>query len=358
MPNFDYGNARIRAMKTRLLSRRELDDLAGEESINGLISALTKTAYRKPVESALTRTSGLDCVTESLHNDLLFALGKVGKFFDGQAGEMVAIVLRRYDINNLKGILRGLSKNVKANEIKSTLIPVGELNASLLDELVQSPDPRAAIDLMAMMGLRFAQPLLKLRAEHPGASTVEMELAIDLWFFRETFQYMENLRRAGKVLLEAIQLEADLINLASILRFVNLPEERKLLNEWLHIDKFEELLVGPGKLSFGILTHAARQDTIEATSEIFTDTLYGPALKAGLKKFAESALLSDIEKQLMRFRLVWMSGQIIKDPLGIGVLLGYCALKTNEINNIRWIAHSINMGLNANAIRLELEYPP
>lgn len=358
MPNFDYGNARIRAIKARLLSSRDLVDLAGAESINGLISALTKTAYRKPVETALTRSSGLDCVTESLHNDLISALGIVGKFFDGQAGELVAIVLRRYDIDNLKGILRGLSKNIEPKEILSTTMPVGELKTSILDELVRSPDPRAAIDLMAVMGLSFAQPILKLRSEHPGAGIAEMELVLDRWFFQETFHYLEIIRGAGKVLLDAMQLEADLINLGTMVRFVNLPEERKLLQEWLHIDNFQGLLVGPGKLSFRLLTQAAEQDAIEAAIEVLTETLYGPSLTAGFNKFAESALLSDIERQLMHFRLARMSGQITKDPLGIGVLLGYLALKTNEINNIRWIAHGINLGLEADAIRRELEYPP
>lgn len=358
MSDFDYGNARIRAIKTRLLSRRDLDALAGAESINGLISALTNTAYRKPVESALTRSSGMDCVTESLHNDLVSGLGKVGNFFGGQAGDMVAVVLRRYDIENIKGILRGLNKNIAPNEILSTTIPVGELSTSILDQLVQSPDPRAAIDLLAVMGFSFAQPVLKLRSEHPGAGISEMELALDCWFFDETFQYLENIRRDGEVLLDAMQVEADLINLGTMFRFVNLPEERQLLQEWLHIDNYGKLLVGPGKLSFEMLTQAADQDTTEAAVEVFSETLYGPSLEDGFIKFAKSALLSDIERQLIHFRLARIAGQITKDPLGIGVLLGYIALKTNEINNIRWIAHGINLGLQADAIRSEMEYPP
>ena len=356
MPNFDYGNARLRARKSRLLSQRELDSLVGAESLNGLISVLIKTAYRKPVETALTRTSGLDCITESLHYDLLSAFGKVSNYYDGQAGELVAIVLRRYDLHNIKGIIRGLSKNVEANEIMTTLMPVGELDTNILAELVRSSDPRTAIDLMAMMGLIFSQPLIKLRSERPGATIAEMELALDRWFFQETFHYLENVPRDGKVLLDAMQFEADLINIFTMLRFVSLPGERRHLHEWLHNEDFDALLVGPGRLPFAVLNRSSQQDTVAAAVEIIDQTLYGPALKAGVSKFAKSSLLSDIEKQLKRFRLEWMSAQIAKDPLGIGVLLGYIALKTNEVNNIRWIAHGINLGLSADAIRSELEY--
>jgi vacuolar-type H+-ATPase subunit C/Vma6 len=41
--------------------------------------------------------------------------------------------------------------------------------------------------------------------------------------------------------------------------------------------------------------------------------------------------------------------------LGIGVVLGYIAIKTNEVSNIRWIAHGIDLGLKAETIRNELE---
>ena len=116
MSGYEYGNARLRAMKSRLLPRRELDALAETGSPQGLIAALTKTAYRKSVETALTRASGMDCIAEALRYDLINTLGKVQNFFDGQAGEMAAIILRTYDIHNLKAILRGLSKQVAAGE--------------------------------------------------------------------------------------------------------------------------------------------------------------------------------------------------------------------------------------------------
>jgi vacuolar-type H+-ATPase subunit C/Vma6 len=53
-----------------------------------------------------------------------------------------------------------------------------------------------------------------------------------------------------------------------------------------------------------------------------------------------------------------MIGLIARDPLGIGVVLGYVALKENEVNNIHWIAQGINIGLKADVIREEVEFLP
>jgi vacuolar-type H+-ATPase subunit C/Vma6 len=75
-----------------------------------------------------------------------------------------------------------------------------------------------------------------------------------------------------------------------------------------------------------------------------------------MRKYAESARLSDFEKQLTQFRLNWMSRQIANDPLGIGVLLGYLALKVNEVSNIRWIVQAIRLELKADAIRSEMVF--
>jgi V/A-type H+-transporting ATPase subunit C len=356
MSGYDYGNARLHAQKSYLLSQRELGNLAAAGSLQGLIAALIKTAYRKPIETALTRTSGLDCISESLHYDLLDTLAKVRGYYQGRAAQTVSLLLRRYDIHNLKAILRGLGRHATTDEILSTMIPVGELPDPILAELARSPDPRAAIDLLAAMGLKPAEPLLKLRLEHPGAGTAGMELALDRWYYQDTFSQIQNPSDEEKSLQVALQIEADLANLLTMLRFVQVPGEQKFLQEWMHIEQFTGLLVGPGKLSFTLLNDAAGQSSVQAAVELLADTFYQAPLREGFHRYAQSGLLSDIEKQLKSFHLAWLTSQLLKDPLGIGVLLGYVALKTNEVNNLRWIGHGINLGLPAETIRAEMEY--
>ena len=183
-----------------------------------------------------------------------------------------------------------------------------------------------------------------------------MELALERWFYRDAFQTLANMRPAGKVLLSAFQLDADLTNLLIALRFVQAPGEHKFLSEWLHIEKFEHLFVGPGRLSPALLHRVVSQDLMDAAVETLAGTPYKVPLQAGLRAYASSALLSEFEKQLNRFRLTWMVRQITRDPLGIGVVLGYLALKINEVNNLRWIAQGIQLGLTKSAILAELEY--
>jgi vacuolar-type H+-ATPase subunit C/Vma6 len=355
MADYDYGNARLHVMKSRLLSRRELDALAETGSLQGLIAALTKTVYQKSVEAALTRAAGMQCIDEALRSDLVNTVGKIRGFYMESAGKMVAIALRTYDIHNLKAILRGLSNNVPAGDILTVLLPVGELSMSTLRELAQLNNPRQAIDLLGSMGLAFAWPLLNIRAEFPGAESFEMELAFDKWYYEEARQTLRSETDMAAPLSYALALEADLTNVLTVLRFAQIPRERDLLRDRLGTDEIKSLFIGPGRLPFELLANASRQETVQTAIETLSGTLLEPALRVGLEMYAHSNRLSDIERKLMHYRLEWMAGQITKDPLGIGVVLGYVALKVNEVGNIRWITQGINLGLKADAIRAELE---
>jgi vacuolar-type H+-ATPase subunit C/Vma6 len=355
MADYDYGNARLHVMKSRLLPRSELDVLAEAGSLEGLIVALTKTGYQKSVEAALTRASGMQCIDEALRNDLANTVGKIGGFFKEGAGRMVAIILRTYDIHNLKAILRGLSKNVPAGDILSVLLPLGELKMSTLRNLARLNSPREAIDFLASMGFSFAWPLLNMRAEVPGAETFEMELALDKWYYEEARQTLRSETGMVDALSSALAFDADLANILTVLRFALYPHERDLLHERLGTEDIKHLFVGPGHIPCEILTNAYRQDTVASAIDALSESFFGPVLRAGLEVYSRSNRLSDIERQLKHHRLQWMAGQIKKDPLGIGVVLGYVALKVNEVGNIRWITQGINLGLKAHAIRAGLE---
>jgi len=207
------------------------------------------------------------------------------------------------------------------------------------------------------LGSPLAQPLLDLRAERAGIGVPEMEIALDHWYFQKSFLMVRRNPRSTRVLLSALRLEADVINLLTALRFAHAPGERKFLQEWVKKDDLSPLFVGPGYIPIPLLVRAGAQDTVQAAVEALNTTPYAQSLQAGLESYAQTTLLSDFEKHIRRFRLRRLSALIPKDPLGIGVLLGYLALKTNEVSNLRWITQGVNLKLSRDAIQALLEIP-
>ena len=209
--------------------------------------------------------------------------------------------------------------------------------------------------MLASMNYPIAQPLLRLRVKRPGADIIDMELALDQWYFQEANDYLKNAAQTDGALFSTLRIDADILNLLTVLRFANAPTERKLPGSRSGISVTRQWFVGPGRLSFATLSRAASELTVKAAVESLAGILYEDPLRKGLQAYDQSHRVSSFEKQLRKFRLDWARRLIARDPLGIGVLIGFLALKINEVSNIRWIANGINLGLMPNAIRLELE---
>lgn len=343
-------------MKSRLLTRRELDNLSEAGNIQALIADLARTPYRRPLEVALVHLVGREAVSRGVRAELEGTLARIHRFYDGDAGSNVELVLQVYDVHNLKAILRGLTSHATPGEIEAALLPVGQLTGDILAELARAANPRTAIDLLASMSLPSAIPLLRLRAERPGAGTLEMEVRLEQWYFEEAFARLQESR--DETLAAALRLEADLTNVQTVLRLAAKPEEQDAIREWLGTDEVGSLLVGPGRIPLAMLVRAANRETVADAVQVLAETAYAGPLQAALSVYRETGRLSSFERQLHRYRLDTFARLIARDPLGIGVVLGYLALKVNEVNNLRWIANGIHLRMTPENIRAELMYAP
>lgn len=345
MIGFEYGNTRLRARKARLLSGQEIRGLAGSRDYQDLIGVLVETAYREPLESVLVRTSGRKALMDALHEDLINSLGKIRDFYGEDIESYIMLALRQYDLHNIKAVLRGLENEVPGGEIVRSLLPVGRLSRAELRELAQASSPRNAIDRMATMRLPLVQPLIDLRAQRPGASLFEMEVALERWHQEDARARLEKSPGQVSLLSESLKIDADIFNMLIVLRFVVAPGEREILKQIYAEAGIEPLLVGPGMLSWDKLVTAGEQARLERAVQVLSKVPYKKALQRGLRRVQQTGRLSDIEEQLLRFRLEWRSKLALKDPLGIGVLLSYLALKINEVQNIRRVIAGIDAGL-------------
>lgn len=356
MSGYEYGNARLRAMRSRLLTRQEILQMAGASSIAELIGFLSKTPYRRSLEVALIQQSMLDNLYEALHRDFIETICKISRFYEGSERKLVDQVLKRYDIDNLKTILRGISRHASRSEIESTLLPVGITSQTVFSELFRAGSYREAIDILATIGHPFAQPILILRAERPGADLFEMEIALDRWYFQEAARMLKSEQDGTQLVLDALRLDVDISNLLMMLRFVGNPAEQQRLKTRLGKWGLEDILSGPGVLSTEQLTSVYQARNIKSAVDLLGDTPYALTLREGLRAYERTHQLSEIEKSLRQHQLRWLAWKIAKDPLGIGVFLGFLALKTNEIANLRRVARGVQLKQSPEAIRAALEF--
>ena len=356
MSEYDYGNARVRAMKSRLLSRSSLELMAEAGSVDGLIAALTDTPYRQAVEAALLRWSGLECLAEALRANLVATVGKARTFYQGAAGALAALALRRYDLHNLIAVLRGLARHVPPDEILASTLPVGELRPADLAELAGAADFRAALDLLATWRLPLAQPVLKQRAVgHAGEDNLFfIELALQSWHMQSALQAARAGGAKAAPLHETLMLEADATNILTVLRLAGVMDPASAVGDLLGAEGVVGLFVGPGRVRVSRLAEAANRRSAAGAAEVLAPTPYGADLAEALVTDGGPPVLSAVERALRLRQIRHAAGLFARDPLGIGVLLGYVALKMAEISNLRAIAQGLVLKEKPDRIRAEL----
>jgi V/A-type H+-transporting ATPase subunit C len=350
MRGFEYGNTRLRGMKARLLTASELDRLSKEGDLDALSDSLTDTAYAESMEVGLAYAGGRAAIMYALREEMKRVFDKIRGFYQGEIREMVMLSLRHYDIFNLKTILRGLDAGLPFDEIRRSLLPIGELSLPVLEELARAGDPRGAIDRMATLQMGHARPLLRLRRERPGAEVYEMEIALSQWHFEHAQEILLGAARKFEPMREAVAMDADISNIMTALRFAAAGLEIDDITRWKHDDTALWPFVPSGKLEIEQLKSATESGNVAEAVEQLAVQPYQAALLTGLEDYRRTGRLSEIESALMEYRLSWRASLIMEDPLGIGVSLAYIGLKVNEIQNLRRITIGIELGLPAEDI--------
>ncbi len=350
MALYDYGNTRLRAQISRLLDIQTLEAFADLRSLESLISALTRTAYKESIETALTFAHGYSCLQEAINLELRNLVHALTRYYEGDALKKIHLIFLRDDVLNIKAILRGIFYENHVEEIIKSFSSLGTIPEVVLRQLAQSQDINEAINRMIIYSLPMALVLLDLRSRHGDLSFPQIELELEKWYFSqglaETRMNTENCR----IMKKAFAIEADIVNLNTVLRFI--ASNAELASKPQDMDRH---FVPSGNISDRTLLKMMKRDLIEESVRDLFKTGYGKFLRVALDCYHETHLLSEFENQIRMYALEWSANLPKLYPLGIGVALGFIALKKSEIKNIRWIAHGIQAGFPPSEIKEKME---
>lgn len=347
--DWGYINARMRGMKSRLLDRRALDNLVIQPDLESLIADLEKTPYKPDIIEAKVQYSGVLCIEYALRKNFVRTFQKILRFVKTEEAERyITIFLHRWDIQNIKTILRGKNIHITNEEILECLVPAGELDEATIIELVRQPDVRAVIDMLATWKIGYAKPLTK---EYPAFAKAGdlalLECALDEYYYADALEQVKNPTYNNGLIRNIISLEIDVVNLRTILRMIR-----------DHIDPCEAkkfLLNGGKEFNSRKLDHLLSLHSIEEVVEELKTTPY--RFLADLPPSAmRTQKISVIEKQLEKFLVQKGVNAFLGDPLSVASVIGYFWAKYNEITNIRIISRCKTADFPIEQLKEELVY--
>jgi len=328
---YEYANARIRAMKSRLLDRRELEELAGKLDIESVINQLEETPYREDIEDASVKYTGIACVEYALRRSLSNTFRLILSSVKGEdAQTLMQIFLNRWDIQNIKTILRGKNIHEPANEILESLAPAGALDDATLVALTKQPDVKAVIDLLATWGIEYSRPLTQHFMEYSERKDlVVLEYALDKFYYKNALDVVAGESYDEGIIRGMLTTEIDIINIKSLLRIIRDKVETEDVQYYF--------IRGGKELDINKLSALSATRTIDGVIKQLTGTSYH--FLAGVPdEYVKMEKISAFEKELDTFLLHKALGLFTGDPLSIALAIGYLWAKVNEIANIRIIA--------------------
>ncbi|MFN8459016.1 MAG: V-type ATPase subunit [Anaerolineae bacterium] len=355
---YGYGNARLRAMRSRLLTPTDYQQLLAKKNLEELIAALVETPYKGDVELALTRLEGVRCVFEAIRTHLARTLRQILTFFEGEPRTLIELILRRWDRHNLLTILRGQSQEVSAEIVLTALTPVGQLDEVSLRELARQPGLRAALDLMTAWQLPYAGALRQVRPRIGSTPDLDqLELALNRFYFSSIRAVLKPGDSNHALLLEQLKIELDLINLRTALQLAHQPGLAARVQQRYRVSDVRPLLLEPGgSAPVELLAQLVAQGGgIEGIVNGLSQTRYVPALAEGWRRYqAGEGDLTVLERELERWQAKHLAGMFSRDPLSLAIPLGYIGCKEVEVANLRLITQAVALNLKRDEIQRDL----
>jgi V/A-type H+-transporting ATPase subunit C len=346
---YDYVNARIKGMKSRLLAPPVFETLILKPDVESIIAELENTAYKQEIERATVQYSGITCIEVALRKDFTNAFRKILGFMkEDTAEKYIKILLSRWDIQNIKTILRGKNIHMTSAEIVECLVPAGQLDDITLIELIRQPDVKAVIDLLATWGIEYAKPLTRNFKEYSEKRDLSiLEYAIDKFYYENALNKLGEDSYDDRIILDMITTEIDVTNIKNVL---------KMIRDKIEIEEAETFLIkGGNTLDIEKLLSMLRSGTLEGAIKVLDATPYKFLSELPAEVF-RTEKVSVFEKELEKYLIKRGISRFLGDPLSIAVAVGYVWAKYNEITNIRIIARCKTADITEKEIRGELLY--
>lgn len=352
MSGYEYGNTRLRAMRSRLLTRADYVDLMSAGSLDRMLAMLAETPYAPDVEAALVRSRGLDRLDRALRSNLADALSRMASFYDGRPREKVDLLVSRWDLANLRSLVRLLDAAIAVGDLSVLLVPAGRLGEPELHELAAQGDVGALIDLLVAWGIPSREAgfaLLRARSTYLADGDVSaLMLVIDGAFADEVERVLGSETGAAAGILRA-ETDARNLELALRLRSARIEGEPG----W---SELTDAHLAGGTQPPELWRDVADADAPETVLELVAGRVPVPGWAAALATWASEGGLGDLVDGLTRALTSAARSRFVRgDPLGFDIPLAFTFVKEAEVRNLRLIGRALVHGLPMAGIEGRLE---
>lgn len=345
--DYGYSNARLRGMKSHLLRGDALERLLETTDLHDLIQALLETEYAPDLEEQLIRGRTAAEVSDALKHNRVRTYRKVFGFLNPEAKDICTTLLGRWDVFNIKTILRGKHVGLESGEIQEGLLPVGALSQIDLDGLLIQSDIRGVVDVAVTWGIPQAPAMRDGYQEYQRTGELaDFELALDRYYSDWATKRLSRRNNNYAMARRILGMQVDILNLVMVFRAAR---------ENLQPDQSQTYFLEGGKtIGLDLYQELGALSDVDEILDKLRGTHFGPVLDDAALHYLETTSVASFERALEDYftrKVIAVGGT---DPLGVGIPISYLWSKDNEVTNLRIIAKSKAIGIPIERTRREL----
>ncbi len=339
--NYEYATTRVKAKKSLLLTRDNYPKLLMMDPVE-IGRFMGETQYKVEMAELAGRFSGVDLIELGTSRNLARVYHDILGFTSGELREMVAAYLGRWDLWNVKTIMRGKFYKATNEEIQEDLVPAGSMSEEFLNYLLtleKIPDVLEAI--RKEKGLKVPEEVLT-SFERTGA-LAPIEDYLDKFYYSRLLESIKPDSKPKSIFLSFIEREIDIVNLGTLLR---------LKKAGLGVERIRPYLIEGGhelKMS-EMLRLASIEDFNQMLDELSKLRFY-EEIKDALQKVKETGTLSEVSISLRKFSAKEAEKFSHLYPLSVLPVIDYILRKKIEVDNIRAIVRGKVNGLDPEVIK-------
>ncbi|MBI4437035.1 MAG: V-type ATPase subunit [Candidatus Omnitrophica bacterium] len=340
MSDYNYLNARIKSLKKDLFSKGKLEELLRLNRFEEVKRFFLESPYGTSVGEALTQHSDFLGIELGISNRIQKTFQKILEWSGEGPRRLMELLLRRYDLHNIKSLLRGKNGKLPVEAILETVIPVGSFSFEELKELAKQPSLRETVALLASwhhpLKRVLRRGLSSIKEESADLRTLEAEL--DYYYYSSILSSLvEEKGEDAELVKRLIQMEVDITNILTLLRLTDVPK-----------GELSKFFIEGGMLGKGFLLSIATVKPLEMTQKFEITYL------AKVARSWKGESLTPLERNFDAFLTQAQHRMERQDPLSIGVAISYLALLSNELKNIRMILQGKSFSLSEEKLKEEL----
>jgi len=339
--NYPYVCARVKAKKSFLLSKDAYHRMLGMD-LSEIGRYLGETQYRDEIASLSGKYSGATLIEIGISQNLAKTYSDVISYAGGHLKEVIAEYLHRWDIYNIKTIIRGKVTKAPIEEIREILIQAGSLKPELINQLIQASSNEEIMETLRKQSVVYVDEELFRTALTTG-KLAALEDALDKEYYLSLLKSIKETTVAEKRLSDFIRREIDIVNLKVLFKLKLEGAAGESMGQYF--------VMGGMEFKSDRLAKLAAAPSMKEIIDDIRQSSYSEYILPELEEFEDKKDVSSLLRAMDK-ALIEIAGKFSHlYPLSVLPVLDYVLRKKTEVDNIRIIARGKESGLDPELIK-------